>query len=81
MLGTITQACYIRGMALGDAAVMAPLDYTRLVFAVVFGFLMFGEVPNAMTMLGALVIIASTVYITLRESRLGKPKPPPTREE
>src|SRR5690606_10136959 len=39
VLGTITQACYIKGMSLGDAAVMAPLDYTRLVFAVIFGFL------------------------------------------
>ncbi len=81
VLGTVTQACYIKGMSLGDAAVMAPLDYTRLVFAVIFGFLMFKEIPNAMTMLGALVIIASTVYITLRESRLGRPKPPPARDE
>jgi drug/metabolite transporter (DMT)-like permease len=81
VLGTITQAMYIKGMALGDAAVMAPLDYTRLIFAVVLGFIAFGEIPNAMTMLGALVIIASTVYITFRESRLGRPKPPPARDE
>lgn len=81
VLGTITQACYIKGMSLGDAAVMAPLDYTRLIFAVMFGFWMFSEIPDAMTMLGALIIVASTVYITLRESRLGRPKPPPTREE
>lgn len=81
VLGTITQACYIKGMSLGDAAVMAPLDYTRLVFAVIFGYAVFHEVPSAMTMLGALVIIASTIYITFREARLGRPKPPPTREE
>jgi drug/metabolite transporter (DMT)-like permease len=81
VLGTITQACYIKGMSLGDAAVMAPLDYTRLVFAVIFGYLIFHEIPNAMTLIGALVIIASTVYITFRESRLGRPKPPPTRDE
>jgi drug/metabolite transporter (DMT)-like permease len=81
VLGTITQACYIKGMSLGDAAIMAPLDYTRLVFAVILGFLMFGEVPNAMTMTGALVIIASTVYITFREAQLGRPKPPAARDE
>jgi drug/metabolite transporter (DMT)-like permease len=81
VLGTLTQACYIKGMSLGDAAVMAPLDYTRLVFAVILGFLMFREIPNAMTMAGALVIIASTVYITFRESRLGRPKPPAARDE
>ena len=60
VLGTITQACYIKGMAQGDAAVMAPIDYTRLVFAVMLGYALFGEIPNAMTMAGAGVVIAST---------------------
>jgi drug/metabolite transporter (DMT)-like permease len=79
VLGVITQACYINGMAEGDAAAMAPIDYTRLVFAVIFGYALFGDVPNTMTMLGAGIVMASTLYITLREARLGKPKPPPTR--
>lgn len=81
VLGTITQACYIRGMTEGDAAVMAPVDYTRLVFAAVLGYALFGDVPDALTMTGAAVIIASTVYITLRESRLGGPKTVPERAE
>jgi drug/metabolite transporter (DMT)-like permease len=71
VLGTITQACYIKGMAEGDAAVMAPLDYTRLLFAILFGYLWFGEVPNLLTLTGAGIIIVSTLYITVRESRLG----------
>lgn len=77
VLGTITQACYIKGMTLGDAAVMAPLDYTRLVFAIVLDYLLFHDVPNAMTMLGAGVVIISTVYITWREARLGRNAAPP----
>lgn len=81
VLGTITHACYIKGMAEGDAAVMAPLDYTRLVFAIFFGYVVFGEVPNVLTLCGALIIIASTLYITIRESRLGIPKTPPARTE
>lgn len=81
VLGTITQALYMKGMAEGDAAAMAPIDYTRLVFAIVFGFALFGDVPNTMTMIGAGIVIASTLYITLREATLGKPKPPPTRDE
>jgi drug/metabolite transporter (DMT)-like permease len=81
VLGTITQACYINGMAEGDAAAMAPIDYTRLVFAVILGYALFGDVPNAMTMLGAGIVMASTIYITLREARLGKPEPPPERVE
>jgi len=81
VLGTITQACYIKGMAEGDATVMAPVDYSRLVFAIILGFLLFGEIPNSLTMLGAGIIIASTLYITIRESRLGVPKTPPDRPE
>jgi drug/metabolite transporter (DMT)-like permease len=81
VLGLITQACYIRGMTEGDAAVMAPLDYTRLIFAILLGYAIFGEVPNRMTMLGAGIIIASTVYITWREAQLGKLKQPPQRAD
>jgi drug/metabolite transporter (DMT)-like permease len=81
VLGTITQACYIKGMSEGDAIVMAPLDYTRLVFAVVFGYLWFREVPNSLTLLGAGIIIASTLYITVRESRLGVAKTTSERVE
>lgn len=81
VLGTVTQACYIKGMAEGDAAVMAPVDYTRLVFAVVFGYLLFSDVPDLLTMTGAAIVIASTLYITLRESRLGVEKNPPARTD
>jgi drug/metabolite transporter (DMT)-like permease len=73
VLGLITQWFYIKGMAAGDAAVMAPIDYTRLVFAVLLGFFLFGDVPNALTMTGALIVVASTLYITWREARLQKP--------
>lgn len=69
VLGTITQWSYIKGMAEGDAAAMAPIDYTRLIFAVVLGYLLFSEIPNALTMVGAAIIIASTLYITIREAR------------
>ncbi len=81
VLGTVTQACYIKGMTEGDAAVMAPVDYTRLVFAIILGYLLFGDVPSVLTMTGAVVIIAATLYITIRESRLGVPKTPPARTE
>ena len=59
---------------------MAPIDYTRLVFAILFGLILFREVPNLITMLGALIVIGSTLVITLRELRL-KQKPPPVRTE
>lgn len=69
VLGTLTQACYIKGMAIGDAAAMAPIDYTRLVFTVIVGLTLFHEVPSAWTIAGAGVVVASTLFITWRESR------------
>lgn len=81
ILGLITQACYIRGMTEGDAAVMAPIDYTRLVFAAILGYALFGEVPDGMTLLGASIIIGSTLYITWREVQLSKPRPATQRVE
>lgn len=77
-LGTITQGCYIKGMSIGDAAAMAPIDYTRLVFAIMLGYGLFNDIPNATTLMGAAIVIGSTCYITWRESRIGVAKPPPT---
>jgi drug/metabolite transporter (DMT)-like permease len=80
VLGLATQFCYIQGMAAGDAVAMAPIDYTRLVFAVLLGFALFSEVPNLTTMAGAAIVIAATLYITIRESRLKKPPASPVQE-
>jgi drug/metabolite transporter (DMT)-like permease len=77
VLGLVTQVCYIKGMSLGDAAAMAPIDYTRLTFALAIGFVLFHEIPNPTTMLGALIVIAATLFITLRELRQTKPLPLP----
>jgi drug/metabolite transporter (DMT)-like permease len=80
VLGLLTQTCYIKGMSLGDAAAMAPIDYTRLVFALLFGFLIFHETPDGLVMVGALIVIGSTLVITMRELRLRRP-PSPERAE
>lgn len=66
-IATVNQACYIKGMQLGDAAAMAPMDYTRLVFSAIAGYLTFNEVPGIMTLAGAAVVVVSTLYITWRE--------------
>ncbi len=68
ILGTLTQTFYIKSMTAGDASVMAPVDYTRLLFAVLAGWLLFNALPGMMTIVGSIIIIASTLYITLAES-------------
>lgn len=66
---TVTQGCYIKGMSIGDAAAMAPIDYVRLVFATAAGLLVFGELPGVWTLAGAALVVASTLFITWREHR------------
>ena len=72
VVGTITQACYIKGMQIGDAGAMAPIDYSRLVFTTVTGFLLFHEVPTWTTIIGAAIVVASTLFITIREQQLAR---------
>jgi drug/metabolite transporter (DMT)-like permease len=72
VLGSINQFFYIRGMAVGDAAAMAPLDYSRLVLSVGAGFLLFSEVPDLLALAGAGVIVAATLFITFRELHLAR---------
>ena len=69
VLGVMAQACYIKGMQIGDAAAMAPIDYMRLVFAVLVGLAIFHDVPKLVTIIGAAVVVSSTLFITWREAR------------
>lgn len=69
VIGVATQACFIKGMSIGDAAAMAPIDYTRLVFAAIAGFFLFSDVPGVWTLVGAAIVVASTLYITWREQQ------------
>jgi drug/metabolite transporter (DMT)-like permease len=51
----------------GDASVLAPFSYIQLLWASMLGFLVFGEVPDAWTIAGAALIVASGLYTAHRE--------------
>lgn len=51
-----------------EAAIVAPMQYSQMIWAVIYGWLLFGESVDAMTVLGASVIIASGIYIVMREA-------------
>ena len=72
VFGTGTQWCYIKGMQIGDAAAMAPIDYSRLVFTVIAGLVLFHEVPSPWTLAGAGIVVASTLFITWREQQVAR---------
>jgi len=70
--GVSGQATNIRSYRDGEAAAMAPFGYLRLILAGFLGFVLFGEIPDSWTWAGAAVIVASTLYIALREARSGR---------
>ena len=72
-LASLAQSFVIRGYRVGDATVVTPFDYTRLLFATIIGFFVFAEVPDIWTFAGAGIIVGSTLYIARREAKLGKP--------
>ncbi|MGR3485300.1 MAG: DMT family transporter [Paracoccaceae bacterium] len=53
----------------GEAVIVAPMQYSQIVWATLFGLIFFGDLPSASTVLGAGIVIASGLYIVLRESR------------
>lgn len=75
LVGIFTQYCFTRGTQIGDAAAMAPIDYTRLVFATVAGWFIFQELPSLTTIAGAVIVVGSTLFITWREFVIGRRKP------
>ena len=63
---------FIRALRLAPASIIAPYKNTVIVWGALFGYLIFGDVPDAMTVAGAAIIIAASLYIFLREQKLGK---------
>lgn len=75
LLGIVAMSAHMlvnRALKISDAATVAPLQYTLLLWAVVFGWLFFGEVPRLTMLLGAALIVGSGLFIFFREQQLKK---------
>ena len=59
--------CVNRSLRLAPASVVVPYQYTFILWAMVFGYLVFGDVPDAMLLTGALIIVAAGIFIFRRE--------------
>jgi drug/metabolite transporter (DMT)-like permease len=62
--------CVNRSLKLGPASIIVPYQNTLIVWAVIFGYLFFGDVPAPSLILGAAIIIAACLYIFFREQKL-----------
>lgn len=69
LFGTLGLTLIGHAFRLGPAAIVAPFDYTALIWASLLGWLIWGELPDAWTYAGAVVIAASGIYIVIRETR------------
>ncbi|ATF17661.1 DMT family transporter [Phaeobacter gallaeciensis] len=63
------QGCFINGMARADASFVAPFSYATLIFAALYDFAIFAEAPDAITVLGAVIILAGAALLAWREGR------------
>jgi drug/metabolite transporter (DMT)-like permease len=64
--------CVNRSLKLAPASVVVPYQYSMIVWAVMFGYFVFGDVPSIATIVGAAIIIGAGLYIFLRERDLGR---------
>ncbi len=73
LLGIVAMTAHVlvnRSLKLADAATVAPLQYTLLLWAVVLGWLIFGDVPQPSIVIGAGLIVVAGLYIFFRENTL-----------
>ena len=68
IFGSIGVMCVTHAFRLGPAAVISPFEYSALIWASLLGFLLWGELPDTITLIGAGVVIASGLYIIYRET-------------
>ena len=59
--------CVILALRVGDVSSVAPMRYSQMLYAMLLGYLVFGDVPDAMMVLGASVIVLSGIYTFHRE--------------
>lgn len=66
LLGVASHFCLIRAFAAAPASIVAPFGYTALLWATLFGLLIFGEIPGPRTLLGAGLITGAGLFVFLR---------------
>ena len=68
-LGTAAQLALIRSFSIAEASSVAPFGYAGIVLATFWGIVLYGEYPDALTILGATIIVGAGLYVWHRETR------------
>jgi drug/metabolite transporter (DMT)-like permease len=70
MFMAVAQTCFVNAMARADASFVAPFSYATLIFAALYDLIFYDVFPDAITWLGAGIIIAGAVLLAVREAQL-----------
>lgn len=70
VIGMLAYLAIITATRKGNAGIISSFRYSRMVFALMVGYIVFTEIPDAATIIGAAIIIASGIYTLWRETRL-----------
>lgn len=68
-LGSAAQLALIRSFSIAEASSVAPFGYAGIVLATIWGILFYGEYPDALTLVGATIIVVAGLYVWHRETR------------
>ena len=68
---TDSQILIVQAYRYGDASLVAPFEYSTMLWAVAIGWFWFGEWPTLAILIGATIVIVSGIYVILRERQLG----------
>lgn len=80
VIGGMGQIALTAALRFAPVSTVVPMDYSGLVWATLYGWLLFGVLPGEWTWIGAPIIISSGLYIVWREHRLRKASTPPIGE-
>ena len=67
---SVAQVFFLTSMRDGEASYVIPFMYSTLIFAAVPDYLIFGDAPDMVGFIGALIIVAGAVFLALREQAL-----------
>ena len=72
LCGSVANLLLTQSYRLAEASLVTPIKYLSLVFAIIFGYFIWSEVPKILTLIGASLVIASSLIIFTRENKLKK---------
>lgn len=84
LLGLVAMTAYLcinKALSLAEASVVVPYQYSTIFWAIVLGYIFFGDIPSTPMLIGAGIIIAAGIYIFIREQQVAKAAPAPAFAE